>query len=176
MPAPTGNSNAQKWTLDETIKSLRIIEHFAEQEHIMHLGRALTSARLYMGVWSYWKKRWADNDEIIDQMGFIEQIFINKIMEGAMTRRLHAGVCIFMLKVNYGLTDRWHKDPEPEPLPPPPPSPEEIKQHQEHVLAKVREYNEQHPDRTISESRDYLLEDPADIPTIKVAEGFYIRI
>jgi hypothetical protein len=106
MPSPIGNSNAEKWTLQATLDKLDDLEYYAGEERIYTLGTALGKANLYMGIWTYWKKRWADHEEIMDKMAWIDQVFINKIVEGALNKRLHAGMAMFILKAKYNMRDK----------------------------------------------------------------------
>jgi hypothetical protein len=106
MAAPAGNSNATKWTLQATLETLKKIEFHAEDERIYSLRRALIFAGVHSGVWSYWKKKWADNEEVMDKICFIDEMFIDKLMDGAITRRLHFGACMFALRVNHRVTDK----------------------------------------------------------------------
>ena len=105
MSAPTGNTNATKWTEAHTIATLDRIEKYAQMDHVHTLSRALVKARIYQGIWIYWKKRWIKHEEIMDRIGYIEQIFMMKIEEGGLSKRWHAGMCLFMLQVNYGQRD-----------------------------------------------------------------------
>lgn len=106
MPSPIGNSNAEKWTLQATLAKLDDLEYYATEERIYTLGTALTKAELYPGIWTYWKKRWADHEEIMDKMAWIDQVFVNKIIEGALNKRLHAGMAMFILRAKYNMRDK----------------------------------------------------------------------
>src|SRR4051812_4088959 len=112
MAAPNGNSNATKWTLEATLEKLEDIEYEALNEPIYTLGTAMTRCRVHPGLWSYWKKKWAEDEEVMEKIDFIDQIFINKLMEGAITKRLHFGMCKFALQVNYGINDKPAEEKE----------------------------------------------------------------
>jgi hypothetical protein len=181
MPAPTGNTNATRWTLETTLEKLQLIEEYAEDyEHCLQLGRALRHARIYSGIWSYWKKKWADNDEIMDRIGIIEQIFIDRISEGAMTKRLHGGVCIFILKVNYGLTDRAPKEETIKEEKEKGPSPEEIAAHKEREIERVHQkvlaYNEAHPEAKLFAHSPYTDIRPNHNHYIEFPGEFFLEI
>jgi hypothetical protein len=115
MPAPDGNANASKWTLQATLDTLKKIEYYAEEDRVYTLGRALSLSGVYQGVWSYWKRKWVDNEEVMEMINFIDQLFVNKLMEGAITKRLHYGMCMFALRVNHGISDKPLKEGEKEP-------------------------------------------------------------
>jgi hypothetical protein len=114
MAAPDGNTNASKWTLQATLQTLEKIEYHAEDDRIYTLRKALLLSGVYQGVWSYWKKKWADNEEVMEKICFIDELFIDKLMDGAITKRLHFGACMFALRVNHGISDKPLKDGEKE--------------------------------------------------------------
>lgn len=115
MAAPEGNTNASKWTVEATLEILEKIEYHAEDEDVFTLRRALLRSGVYQGLWSYWKKKWADSEEVMAKICFIDDIFIDKLMHGAITKRLHFGACAFALRVNHGLSDKPLKEGEKEP-------------------------------------------------------------
>ncbi|MBS1595190.1 MAG: hypothetical protein JST90_12815 [Bacteroidetes bacterium] len=112
MPAPTANTNASKWTREKTIKTLQQIEAIATDEYsITHtLTQALMRLKCYKQLWSYWKKKWENDGDIMDQIYYIEQIFINKLEEGALFRQLHPSACYFILKHNYGYNTKGENE------------------------------------------------------------------
>ena len=120
MSAPTGNSNATKWTETRTLMTLERIEKYALMDHVPTLSRALVKVRIYKGIWTYWKHRWSKHEEIMDRICYIEQIFMMKIEEGGLSKRWHAGMCLFMLQINYGqrdLTKRYYRQHMTDELP-----------------------------------------------------------
>ncbi len=104
MSAPTGNTNASRWTREATSHLLHQIEAIALDEFsITHtLTHALLRMRCYKQLWSYWKKKWEHDEEIMDHIYYIEQIFIHKLEEGGLFKRMNASTCHFILKNNYG--------------------------------------------------------------------------
>ncbi|MBS1593779.1 MAG: hypothetical protein JST90_05610 [Bacteroidetes bacterium] len=104
MSAPTGNTNASRWTREKTIATLHQIEQLALDEFSITntLTEALFKVRCYKQLWSYWKKKWEIDEEVMDQIYFIEQIFTHKLEEGALFKRMNASTCHFILKHNYG--------------------------------------------------------------------------
>ena len=112
MSAPSENSNAQKWT-PEVVKELLIkIELIAHDEGMPYLGYVLKRERLPRRAWSYWKKKFADDDDIMDHMDIIEVIFEVKVFDAAWRSKIPPAVAIFALKNNHHWTDR----PQPEPV------------------------------------------------------------
>ncbi len=104
MSAPTGNNNASKWTREATHDILRQIEEIALDEFTITrtLTHALLRVRCYKQLWSYWKKKWEDDSDIMDRIYYIEQIFTHKIEEAALFRQMNASTCHFILRHNYG--------------------------------------------------------------------------
>lgn len=99
-----GNQNASKWTREATFHILDQIEALALDEFsITHtLSQALMKLRCYKQLWSYWKKKWENDEDIMDRIYYIEQIFICKLEEGALYKRMNASTCHFILRHNYG--------------------------------------------------------------------------
>ncbi len=112
MSAPTGNTNASRWTRQATIHMLHQIEAIALDEFsATHtLSQALLRVRCYKQLWSYWKKKWENDEEVMDQIYYIEQIFINKLEEGALFKQLHASACYFILRHNYGYNTKGESE------------------------------------------------------------------
>lgn len=114
MPAPLQNQNALKWTHAETISKLREIRHYAERDNILTLGQALQRSGVYRDLWKYWRKRWRMDGEVMERMLYIEEVCINKLEVGALTRRLHPGSCQFMLRYSYKVTQEEERQPREE--------------------------------------------------------------
>ncbi len=99
-----GNQNASKWSREKTLQFLDKIEAIALDEFSIcdTLSQALLRARCYKQLWSYWKKKWENDEEVMDRIYYIEQIFICKLEEGALYKRMNASTCHFILRNNYG--------------------------------------------------------------------------
>ena len=102
MSAPAANTNAVRWTRQQTHDMLDQIEHLAWDETIHTLTQALLKLKSYKQLWSYWKKIWALDGDVMDRIYYIEQIFIHKLEEGALFKRLNPSACYFILRNNYG--------------------------------------------------------------------------
>ncbi len=102
MSAPTGNTNATRWTRTSTLSMLGQIEELAMDESVLTLTQALLRLRCYKQLWSYWKKMWELDGDIMDRIYFIEQLFMNKLEEAALFKRLNTAACFFILRQNYG--------------------------------------------------------------------------
>ncbi len=112
MSAPTGNTNASQWTREKTHHVLDQIEAMALDEFsICHtLTQALLRLKYYKQLWSYFKKKWENDGDIMDRIYYIEQIFIHKLEEGALFRRMHPGACYFILRNNYGYNTKGENE------------------------------------------------------------------
>lgn len=98
----TGNKSAERWTREKTITYLRKIEECIREHNPIYLGHALLRVGLYNDIWSYWREKWVDDEEIYDRMMMIRQHFENRIFSAALHKEVHTGVAMFALKVHYG--------------------------------------------------------------------------
>ncbi|MBS1625803.1 MAG: hypothetical protein JST83_17400 [Bacteroidetes bacterium] len=112
MSAPTGNTNATRWTRETTLQLLNKIEAIALDEFstVYTLTQALNKVRCYKQLWSYWKKKWENDEDIMDQIYFIESLFIEKLEHGALFKRLNTSTCHFILKNNYGYNTKGEEE------------------------------------------------------------------
>ncbi|MBS1592870.1 MAG: hypothetical protein JST90_01010 [Bacteroidetes bacterium] len=110
MSAPTGNTNASKWTKTQTNQLLDQIETLAWDESIHTLTQALLRVKSYKQLWSYFKKIWELDGDIMDRIYYIEQIFISKLEDGALFKRLNPSACFFILRNNYGYNTRGESE------------------------------------------------------------------
>jgi len=98
--------NAQKWTVETVSAHLIEIEKEATDGPSFFLGRALAKQGLYKHVWSYWRRTFQNNDDIIEQMLRIETILEAKILEGALKKELSGNIATLTLKYNYQWNDK----------------------------------------------------------------------
>jgi hypothetical protein len=111
-----GNKYAEKWTPETVLECLGRIEQEAHQEDTNYLGTALMRLRISRRSWSYWKKKFIYDEEIMEQMDLIDGIFVSKLFEGGLKNKINASVTIFGLKHNYKWSDR-HSEETKEELP-----------------------------------------------------------
>ncbi len=97
--------NAQKWSEERVIINLIEVEKMAMGDEVLYLGRALIRQGLYANIWGYWKRIFADHDNIMEAMMRIETIFESKLFEGALRKELSPWVAIFGLKHNH----KWNE-------------------------------------------------------------------
>ena len=107
-----GNQNASKWTREKTSQFLDKVEAIALDDlSICHtLTQALNKIRCYKQVWSYWKKKWENDEDIMDHIYFIESLFIEKLEHAALFKRMNASTCHFILKNNYGYNTKGEEE------------------------------------------------------------------
>jgi len=88
---------------------VRSVTHFLLP--VLYLGQALERQGLYNQIWSYWRKVFFKNDDILEAMLRIDTIFESKLYVGALRKELSPWVAIFSLKHNH----KWCDRPEVEP-------------------------------------------------------------
>ena len=103
----TGNQNAQKWTEENVMGHLLNIEHEALRPETIYLVNALVREGLYKEIWSYWKKKFSDSDEIKEKMLRIESIFEARLFIGGLKKELAPTITIFGLKNNHKWKEKY---------------------------------------------------------------------
>ena len=183
MPAPAANTNAEKWTPEATEEKLQIIEDYSLDTHTLYIGQALVKADVYEEIWSYWKKKWKDNEGIIHRMKILDQRFKNKLIYGALTGRLHAGVSKLLLRSNYGVGVEPEPEPKPEPEPEAKPHEVDSKGHIAYLssLDRIPTAADLYPDEDLPAGEPYhryptTLEPPANGSCIRLGDGRCIMI
>lgn len=105
-----GNSNAEKWTLEETLAMLEKIEEEAQNDDCLWLGSALVKVGLYRDIWDYWKDKFKKQESVFRTIKKIDQIFESKLFESALKGKVNGTVAIFGLKNNYEWKDKTEQD------------------------------------------------------------------
>ena len=101
--------NSQKWT-EEIVKGLlAAIKQDALQTDAEYLGITLSKMDLYPEVWSYWKRAFKEDDDIMEEMMRIKCIYESKLVRAGLRKQVSPWVAIFALKRNHG----WSENPEP---------------------------------------------------------------
>lgn len=109
MAAPEGNKFAEKWTRDEVLTLLWDMELTAKEEDCLYIGTLLVKYNLYKEIWSYWKDKFKDDDEVFQPIKKIEQVFESKLFSGGLTAKYNPAIVIFGLKNNH----KWTDQPQP---------------------------------------------------------------
>jgi len=100
------NKYSLKWTPEAVIDILYRIEEDILNSNIFFLGTAMAHQRLYRKIWAYWKKKFVNDEEIIEHMELIEQLLESNLFETAAKGNLPPAIAIFSLKNNHHWTDR----------------------------------------------------------------------
>lgn len=106
MPAENGNRYAEKWTYEATMKALEKINKFAMMDDTLYLGMALSRAGYYDDIWRYWRKKWARNFAITNEMKQLSQHFEMRLFTRAAGGKIPVSLGMFALRHHYG----WGKD------------------------------------------------------------------
>lgn len=114
MAAPTGNLNAEKWTVEALCPLLDEIEELASQTTTYFIGSLLVRFRISRKAWSYWRKKFETHPQISDQMEFIEGILEQRLVDDALEGKIRTTVALFCLRCHHSSA-----------APAPPPSPQE---------------------------------------------------
>ena len=104
--------NAQKWTEERVLMNLIAVEKMSREDEIIYLGTALNRQGLYIQVWSYWRRKYANYDDIMEMMLRIDSLFESKLYEKALRKEVSPWVAIFSLKNNH----HWSNEAAPEPV------------------------------------------------------------
>ena len=107
MAAPKNNKNAQRWTHDRVVYYLQELEKAANENGALFWGKELERLGLYKDVWAYWKRKFADDEVLLEYMELIETIYEVKLVKAAFRSEIAPGVAIVCLKRIYG----WRDDP-----------------------------------------------------------------
>jgi hypothetical protein len=105
-----GNKYAEKWTAEAVLECLGRIEQEAHKENTNYLGMALMRLRISRRSWSYWRKKFIYDEEIMEHIDLIDGIFETKLAEGGLDGTLKTAAAIFCLKHNYGWKDQPHNE------------------------------------------------------------------
>jgi hypothetical protein len=93
--------NARKWTVEVVSAHLEAIEKEANEGFSPFLSSALRKQGLYKQVWSYWKRIFADNDDMIERMLIIDTIYESKLVTMALHDEISTTIAIRALKFSY---------------------------------------------------------------------------
>ena len=109
--------NAQKWTEERVMEHLREISQDSFNGDVDFLGEAIVRQGLYIQIWGYWKRVFAGNDNIREQMMCIESLFEARLYKAALHRKVSPWMAFLGLKKNHHWTDRAEPEAEEEEKP-----------------------------------------------------------
>ena|GEM_PF-3349355 len=110
MAAPKQNKNGQKWTEKKVIQYLSRLEKAASKPRNLFIGQQLKKLKLYRDVWSYWKRKFQNNEDITEQMELIEGMFESNLFKAALHDEIPTRIGILSLRNAHG----WRNNPKEE--------------------------------------------------------------
>lgn len=110
MPAPKGNTNAEKWTRAIVLKEVEAILVEAKKPSCLWIGSAMAKRELYRDIWAYWKEKFKDDKVVFRTIKRVDQIFENRLFEKAAKGDVNTTIAIFGLKNNHNWRDKTEQD------------------------------------------------------------------
>ena len=110
MAAKKGNTYAEKWTKIEVKKALNHIHNYVVANKTFYLGVALAENTLYPDIWEYWKKKFAEDEEVFRSIKRIEAKIEANLLSQAASNKINATIAIFVLKNKYKWSDKQEID------------------------------------------------------------------
>ena len=116
MPAPKGNSNAEKWTKSQATKFAdSVLEYVQENADCLFIGEAVTELGYYRTLWNYISEKFD-----FDTIKRVESILESRLVKAGLTGGSNPTMTIFTLKNNYDWKDKsevigdyniqWHEE------------------------------------------------------------------
>ena len=110
MAAPRQNTNGQKWTENTVLTYLSKLEKAASKPGNLFIGQQLKKLRLYRDIWSYWKRKFQNNEDLTEQMELIEDLFEVNLFNAGMRGEIPVQIAILSLRNAHG----WRNNPKEE--------------------------------------------------------------
>lgn len=102
MPAPKGNSNAEKWTRKEASAFVeKVYEYVQDNEDCIFIGEPVTHLGYYRQLWNYISSKFD-----FDTIKVVESILESRLVKNGIIGNSNATMTIFTLKNNYKWTDK----------------------------------------------------------------------
>lgn len=106
MPAPKGNSNAEKWTEEQAEKFVNsVYKYVKDNEDSLFIGEAVTELGYYRTLWNYLSEKFD-----FDTIKRVESILESRLVKLGLTGITNPTMTIFTLKNNYNWTDKSQLD------------------------------------------------------------------
>lgn len=187
MSAPFGNANALRWTPEKTEKLITDIEAIADDPSILYLGQALSLFHTSTRQWHRLKGYYAGQDDLLERMEAIEQVFEARLITGALTGRLKGNMVQFILRRHEADIAQAAEEEDEEKERdafgiPVCNTPSEYSRRVKYImnhalgLANAIRWNEQHPDQLAIRLDTLYVAEPANSSCIRLAEGVYIQL
>jgi hypothetical protein len=110
MAAPKNNTNASKWTEERVGEYLGRIETLARDRRELFLRRVLAKLGLYREVWTYWRRKFSGNEDLMDAMNLIKDRFESNLFIAGLKGEISESFTIMCLKANYGWREYHHEE------------------------------------------------------------------
>jgi len=104
--------NALKWTEKNVTRHLKAIEKMGLETGALFLGRAILKQGLYIDVWKYWKRKFAANDDMLELMLRIQDIYMTNLYESALHKEVSPSVATFSLRNNHNFINDDEQEEE----------------------------------------------------------------
>ena len=101
--------NATKWTMEIVSEHLLFIQRDVSAGRVFFVRSALARRGLKSDVWRYWKRTFANNDDIMEQIQVIETTLEANLLESALKNELPAVLAKVTLCYHYN----WSNKPKP---------------------------------------------------------------
>jgi hypothetical protein len=108
MPAPTGNTNALKWTQETVMQKLDELEKAVE--HTVYIGEGLSTIGLYAEWFAYITETFKDDDIVFKAIKRIEQAYEAKLVKKTLNGDFNPTMAIFTLKNKHKWKDQSQVD------------------------------------------------------------------
>jgi len=111
MPAPIGNKNAEKYTLEwvqEELTSMLLELH--QNKDIVYIGELFEDKEYSRYRYHEWVNKYSDDEIVLLTNKKIKEILESRAVIGGMKNHLNCAMTIFHLKNNYGWKDKQELD------------------------------------------------------------------
>jgi hypothetical protein len=81
---------------------------------VAYLGEAIVRQGLYIQIWEYWKRIFAQHDNIREKMLLIESIFEARLFKEALRKQIPSRIAVLGLKNNHHWSEQGLQAEEPE--------------------------------------------------------------
>jgi hypothetical protein len=105
MPAPKGNTYAEKWTTEAVLAALAQVEKQCKKQGCYYLLSALVDCGYYSDVWAYWKEKFSEDPEVFRTIKRIEDYLEQKLVKAGLNGDINTASWIFVAKCKFGFKE-----------------------------------------------------------------------
>ena len=111
MPAPIGNKNAEKYTLEWVQDELTaLLLELHQNKEIVYLGELFEDKEYPREEFSIWKNRFPEDEVVLHTIKKIKDILETRAVIGGMKNKINCTMTIFHLKNNYNWKDKSEQE------------------------------------------------------------------